>query len=94
MKRLINIQIVVLILLNLQVVQQAFPQVEQPSRFEVEVEWQDEYFNIISAEENGLFLVRKNVEKSQKADIVWEITILDTALTVRWNKDIYLNFNF
>jgi hypothetical protein len=85
---------VVLILLNLQVVHQAFSQVEQPSRFEVEVEWQDEYFNIISAEENGLFLVRKNVEKSQKADIVWEIITLDTALTIKWDKDIYLNFNY
>jgi hypothetical protein len=94
MRRFLDIFIVVVIVLNLPIAQRAFSQVEQPSRYEVEVDWQDEYFNIISAEENGLFLIRKNIDKAQKGNMVWEINVLDTALIVKWEKDIYLNLNY
>jgi hypothetical protein len=94
MRDFFNIVCIVFILLNLQLTQQVFSQVEQPSRFEIEVDWQDDYFNIISAEENGLFLIRKNVEKAQRGDMVWEINVLDTALTMKWRKDIYLRYNY
>ena len=94
MRRSLNIILTVFILLSLHLTQRSYAQVEQPSRFEIEVEWQDEYFNIISAEENGLFLIRKNVDKVQKSDMTWEITVLDTALMMKWRKDIYLNLSY
>jgi hypothetical protein len=94
MRRSLYIIIVVFVQLSLHFTQKSYAQVEQPSRFEIEVDWQDEYFNIISAEENGLFLIRKNVDKVQKSDMTWEITVLDTALEVKWRKDIYLNLSY
>jgi hypothetical protein len=94
MRRLLNILTFVFIPLCLHLSPQAFSQVEQPSRFEVEVDWQDEYFKIISAEENGLFLVRRSDTKAKKGNMAWEITVIDTALLVKWNKDIYLSFNY
>jgi hypothetical protein len=69
-------------------------QVEQPSRFEVELKWNDEFFDIISAEENGLLLVRKNPELIQKSDIAWHVIVLDTALSEKWQKDIFLHINY
>lgn len=71
-----------------------FAQVEQPSRYEVELKWGDEYFNIISAEEYGLFLIRENRELIQKTDMAWQIIVLDTALNERWKKDIFLYINY
>ena len=94
MKRFFNIALIVTIPISLHLSQRLYAQVEQPSRFEIEVDWQDEYFNIISAEENGLFLIRKNIEKIQKSDLTWEITVLDTTLSVKWRKDIYLNLSY
>ncbi len=94
MRRILNIILILIILISLHLSHRGYAQVEQPSRFEIEVEWQDEYFNIISAEENGLFLIRKNAEKIQKSDLTWEITVLDTTLAVKWRKDIYLNLSY
>ena len=68
--------------------------VEQPSRYEVELQWGDEFFNIISAEENGLFLIRKNLELKQRADMAWQIIVLDTALNEKWRKDIFIPMNY
>ena len=94
MRRILNIVLILITLISLHLSHRGYAQVEQPSRFEIEVEWQDEYFNIISAEENGLFLIRKNAEKIQKSDLTWEITVLDTTLAVKWRKDIYLNLSY
>ena len=67
---------------------------EQPSRYEVELKWGDEFFDVISGEENGLFLIRKNKELKQRTDMAWEIIVLDTALNEKWRKDIFLMMNY
>jgi hypothetical protein len=69
-------------------------QVEQPSRFEVELKWDDEFFDVISAEENGIFLIRKNYDINQRGDMAWQIIVLDTALNAKWQKDIFLQVTY
>lgn len=69
-------------------------QVEQPERWEIELGWSDEYFNIVSAEHNGLFLIRKNQELMQKTDMAWQILVLDTLLREKWQKDIFIHISY
>jgi len=71
-----------------------YAQVEQPSRYEVELKWGDEFFNVISAEENGLFLIRKNQEFNQRNDMAWQVIVLDTALNEKWHKDIFMGMSY
>jgi len=94
MKLLQKISWLTLLCVSLNLAPGLYAQVEQPSRYEVEVDWEDEYFNIISAEENGLFLIRKNNEKINRSDMAWEIMVLDTLLQEKWKKLIFINWNY
>jgi hypothetical protein len=69
-------------------------QVEQPSRYEIELKWDDEFFDVISAEENGILLIRKNFDLIQKGEMAWQVIVLDTALAIKWEKDIFFRLNY
>lgn len=69
-------------------------QVEQPSRYEIELKWDDEFFDVISAEENGIFLIRKNFDLIQRNEMAWQVIVLDTTLNVKWQKDIFLRVSY
>ncbi len=69
-------------------------QVEQPLRYEVELEWGEEYYNVIPAAGYGVALIRRNDEKYEKGKTAWEIVMLDTTLTKRWTEDIYIDYEY
>jgi len=60
----------------------------------MELKWDDEFFDVISAEENGIFLIRKNLDLGQRGEMAWQVIVLDTALNVRWEKDIFLRLTY
>lgn len=62
-------------------------QVEQTERFEIEKKSSDEYFTVISLEQEGLALVR-NKDKYQGNKQLWQIIVLDTQLAEVFNFDI------
>jgi hypothetical protein len=68
----------------------ALAQVEQTQRFEIKQKNSDEYFTIISLEEEGLALIREKDKYSGNRKL-WEIIILDTNLTQRNAFDIEIN---
>lgn len=71
----------------------AFGQAEQTKRFEITQNNSDEYFTVISLEEEGLALVREK-DKYKGNKKLWEIIILDTDLTEKRKLDIEVHQRF
>lgn len=69
----------------------AHSQVEQPERFEIEVNVFDNYFDVINGEEDGLLLLRQGSKRNREGDPKYEFILLDSSLNTLWKKDIYIN---
>ncbi len=69
-------------------------QIEQPKRYEVELESEDDFFNVLSIEEFGIVLSRKMHDVFEKGKSPWQFLALDTALYERWSTEIYIDFNY
>jgi hypothetical protein len=68
-------------------------QVHQTKRFEIEQKNSDEYFTIVSLEEEGLALIRQRDKYSGNKKL-WELVLLDTALQERSRIEYYLEERF
>lgn len=79
-----------LTLLLLAVATSAMGQVRQAERFEVIQKNSDEYFTVISLEQNGIALVREK-DKYQGNKQLWEIIVLDNNLVQRHKFDIEIS---
>ncbi len=55
-------------------------QIIQPTRYEIEIDALNDPYNIVSAEENGIYLFKEQEEKNTKKEKNWEIIRIDTAL--------------
>ncbi|MGB5928517.1 MAG: hypothetical protein WBH03_10090, partial [Cyclobacteriaceae bacterium] len=64
---------------------EAVCQVQQPKRFEIELEKRDEPFEMINAGESGIFLYRPTVERA-KGGYFWDFRMLDKNLKQLWEK--------
>ena len=58
----------------------SFSQISQPKRFELEIDNLNDDINVMSAEENGLYLFRELDKKTFSKEASWEIIRLDTNL--------------
>ena len=68
-------------------------QIQQTQRFEVERKNSDEYFTVVSLEEEGLALVReKNKFEGNKQ--LWEIIVLDSELAEKHKLDVEINHRY
>lgn len=70
-----------------------FTQLEQPKRFEAELDSYNEGYEVITGEENGVILYRSLNEYDKKGGQLWEFVLLDTALNVTWERKIYMEKN-
>jgi len=70
-----------------------FAQVHQPSRFEITLKNNDNYFDVLSSEENGVIIFRQTRERSKEGN-QWEIIKLDTNLVESWKKFPYFKFEY
>ena len=68
-------------------------QIQQTQRYEVERKNSDEYFTVVSLEEEGLALVREK-KKYEGNKQLWEITILDTDLAEKHTLDVEINHRY
>ncbi len=66
-------------------------QISQPKRFEIEIDDFYEPYNIVSAEENGVFLFKDNPKKSTKDEFLWEIIQLDTGLQEIYRREVFID---
>lgn len=69
-------------------------QIEQPIRYEVELETEDDFFNVLSVGEYGIVLARKVKDVFEKGKSPWQFVALDTSLYERWSTEIYIDFNY
>ena len=65
-------------------------QIEQTQRFELVQKNSDEYFTVISLEEDGLALIRER-DKYKGNRQLWEIIVLDTDLKEKTRLDVEIN---
>ena len=56
-------------------------QIDQLNRFELELSRADDYFSVIPAAEDGIFLIRKG-GKSKTQESHWNIHVLDTSINI------------
>lgn len=68
-------------------------QLEQPQRFETELESNENEFDVIAGGENGVILYRSLYEYNKKGGQLWEFILLDTALNVTWERQVYMEKN-
>lgn len=73
--------------------QHAHAQIEQTERFEIEQKNADEYFTVISLEEDGLVLVRDK-DKYDGNKQLWQVIVLDTNLKEQKNFDLAVNHRY
>ncbi len=71
----------------------AIAQVEQPERLEIPKKSSEEYFTVISLEQEGLALIREK-DKYEGNKELWQIIILDTDLREKHNFDIPVNVRY
>lgn len=69
-------------------------QIEQPVRYEVELESDDDFFNVMSVEEYGIVMTRKIQDVFEKGKSPWQFVALDTSLYERWSTEVYIDFNY
>lgn len=79
-----------LILFFIFIIINAQAQIEQPDRFEVELDLFEEEYYVLSGNENGL-LIYKPLGMYNGPNQLWKFIKLDTALQVQWQKEYYLN---
>ena len=56
-----------------------FAQLEQPNRFETELDNNDDQFEVITGGENGVILYRSVNKYNKKGGRLWEFILLDTS---------------
>ncbi len=71
-----------------------YAQLVQPARLELEIKDSEEYFSVVSAEEEGVILYRMDVEKSRGLKDVYEILLYDVDLQERWSTTIEVESAF
>ena len=69
-------------------------QIVQSERFEFEISDFDEFFNVISAEDDGVFLIRPNRKKKVPRNRIWDLHYLDTSLVQQKIFEIPAGFDF
>lgn len=65
-------------------------QLVQPHRFESEMSFYDDGYEVMTGGEQGLILYRSVNDYNRKGGQKWEFIMLDTALEVTWKKDLYI----
>lgn len=71
----------------------SYAQLEQPKRFETELEGYDSEYQIILGGEKGMILYRTLNEYDKKGGQLWDFILLDTTLNVVWNRQLFLEKN-
>lgn len=71
----------------------AYAQLIPKVRYEKELKSSDNGFVIVSLRENGIALIREK-NKFNEGKRLWEVTLLDTALEEKWQKDLEIKSNY
>ncbi|MDN5200803.1 hypothetical protein QQ008_05510 [Fulvivirgaceae bacterium BMA10] len=73
---------------------QLFGQIHQPERVEIDLEFADEYFFVVSAKKNGLIIFRETRERGPEGRIAWEFIKYNTSLEEEWKSNVYFEVDY
>lgn len=68
-------------------------QIEQPKRAEIELQSQENFFTVVSAEEKGVVIFREKDEIVTNGTSAWEFIKFDTGLNQEWIQNYDLEFD-
>ena len=71
----------------------SYAQVQQPGRYEIELEMFEDEYDVLVGEDNGLLLY-KPLDVYNGRNQLWRFVKLDTALNERWIKELYLDRSY
>ena len=69
-------------------------QLEQPDRIEIIMEDEDEYFQVLSAEENGVILYREVRNRETRMERKYQVVLIDSALNKKWESSYYVHLKY
>src|SRR5210317_2068672 len=69
-------------------------QLEQPDRIEIIMEDEDEYFQVLSAEENGVILYREVRNRETRMERKYQVVLIDSALIKKWESSYYVHLKY
>src|SRR5690554_4929445 len=72
----------------------ASAQIVQPQRLEKEIKDNEGYYTLVSAEAQGLMLLRESQDRGEKRMRRWEFSSVDTTLETRWTKFYDIDYEF
>lgn len=72
----------------------SYAQLEQPQRIEIPMEDEDEYFNVVSAEERGLVVYREVRNRETRMEHKYQVIYMDTALNKIWENSYYIHLRY
>ena len=73
---------------------ESFSQLEQPDRIEIILESEDDYFQVLSAEENGIILYREVRNRETRMERKYQVVLVDTALNKKWENSYYVHLKY
>jgi hypothetical protein len=80
--------------LAIMVISEVSAQVVQPGRLEIPVEFNDENFDVVSAEETGIILFRKVKNTDTRTEFKFQVMLVDTALNVAWENYYFISLKY
>ena len=72
----------------------SFAQLEQPGRIEIPIEDEDDYFNVVSAEENGIVLYREVRNRETRMERKYQVIHVDSTLNKKWENQYFINLRY
>lgn len=69
-------------------------QLVQPGRIEIPMDDDDDYFEVLSAEEKGIVLYREVQNKETKMERKYQVILIDSALNKKWESNYFINLRY
>ena len=69
-------------------------QLAQPDRIEIPMEDEDEYFEVVSADESGVVLYREVRNRESRMERKYQVILVDSALNIKWEKHYFIHLRY
>lgn len=75
-------------------IMESFAQLEQSGRIEIPMDYEDENFEVLSAEERGIILYREVKNRETKMERKYQVILIDTAVNKKWESHYFIDLRY
>ena len=72
----------------------SFCQLMQPGRLEIPIENNDDYFEVVSADEKGIVLYREVKNTETRMERKYQVILVDSSLNIKWENHYFINVRY